>query len=164
MTTRRLTRNAMLTGVALIIFTIELQLPPLTSIPGIKMGLANIITVYALFALGPGDAAAILTARILLGTAIAGNLSTLMYSAAGGCVCLLAMLLLRRMLTEKQLWVASVIGAAAHNAGQIAVAIAVTGTMGLLAYLPVLLMSGMIAGLFTGLSAQAVVNRMKGRV
>ena len=164
MTTRRLTRDAMLTGVALIIFTIELQLPPLTSIPGIKMGLANIITVYALFALGPGDAAAILTARILLGTAIAGNLSTLMYSAAGGCVCLLAMLLLRRMLTEKQLWVASVIGAAAHNAGQIAVAIAVTGTMGLLAYLPVLLMSGMIAGLFTGLSAQAVVNRMKGRV
>ena len=164
MTTRRLTRDAMLTGVALIIFTIELQLPPLTSIPGIKMGLANIITVYALFALGPGDAAAILAARILLGTAIAGNLSTLMYSAAGGCVCLLAMLLLRRMLTEKQLWVASVIGAAAHNAGQIAVAIAVTGTMGLLAYLPVLLMSGMIAGLFTGLSAQAVVNRMKGRV
>ena len=164
MKTRRLTRDAMLTGVALIIFTIELQLPPLTSIPGIKMGLANIITVYALFALGPGDAAAILTARILLGTAIAGNLSTLMYSAAGGCVCLLAMLLLRRMLTEKQLWVASVIGAAAHNAGQIAVAIAVTGTMGLLAYLPVLLMSGMIAGLFTGLSAQAVVNRMKGRV
>ena len=164
MTTRRLTRDAMLTGVALIIFTIELQLPPLTSIPGIKMGLANIITVYALFALGPGDAAAILTARILLGTAIAGNLSTLMYSAAGGCVCLLAMLLLRRMLTEKQLWVASVIGAAAHNAGQIAVAIAVTGTMGLLAYLPVLLMSGMIAGLFTGLSAQAVVNSMMGRV
>ena len=164
MTTRRLTRDAMLTGVALIIFTIELQLPPLTSIPGIKMGLANIITVYALFALGPGDAAAILAARILLGTAIAGNLSTLMYSAAGGCVCLLAMLLLRRMLTEKQLWVASVIGAAAHNAGQIAVAIAVTGTMGLLVYLPVLLMSGMIAGLFTGLSAQAVVNRMKGRV
>ena len=162
MQTRRLTRNAMLTGVALIIFTIEAQIPPLTSIPGIKMGLANIITVYAAFAIGPADAAAILAARILLGAIIAGNMSTLMYSAAGGLLCLLAMLGLRRVLTAKQLWVASVVGAAAHNVGQIAVAVAVTRTAALLAYLPVLLMSGMIAGLFTGLCAQALVNRMKG--
>ena len=162
MRTRRLTRDAMLTGVALIIFTIEAQIPPLTSVPGIKMGLANIITVYAAFAIGPADAAMILAARVLLGSVIAGNLSTLMYSAAGGLMCLAVMLGLRRALTEKQMWVASVIGAAAHNAGQIAVAIAVTGTPALLAYLPVLLMSGMIAGLFTGLCAQALVNRMKG--
>ena len=162
--TRRLTRDAMLTGVALIIFIVEAQIPPLTSIPGIKMGLANIITVFAVFAVGPVDAAAILASRVLLGSMFAGSLSTLMYSVAGGALCLLAMLALRRVLSMRQIWVASVIGAAAHNAGQIAVAIAVTGTMGLLAYLPVLLMSGMIAGLFTGLSAQAVVNRMKGRV
>lgn len=161
MQTRRLTRDAMLTGVALIIFTIEAQIPPLTSIPGIKMGLANIITVYAAFAIGPADAAVILAARILLGSVVAGNLSTLMYSAAGGLLCLVAMLGLRRALTEKQLWVASVIGAAAHNTGQIAVAVAVTRTPALWAYLPVLLMSGMIAGLFTGLCAQALVNRMK---
>ena len=161
MQTRRLTRDAMLTGVALIIFTIEAQIPPLTSIPGIKMGLANIITVYAAFAIGPADAAVILAARILLGSVVAGNLSTLMYSAAGGLLCLAAMLGLRRALTEKQLWVASVIGAAAHNTGQIAVAVAVTRTPALWAYLPVLLMSGMIAGLFTGLCAQALVNRMK---
>ena len=161
MRTRRLTRDAMLTGVALIIFTIEAQIPPLTSIPGIKMGLANIITVYAAFAIGPADAAVILAARVLLGSVVAGNLSTLMYSAAGGLLCLVAMLGLRRALTEKQLWVASVIGAAAHNTGQIAVAVAVTRTPALWAYLPVLLMSGMIAGLFTGLCAQALVNRMK---
>ena len=161
MQTRRLTRDAMLTGVALIIFTIEAQIPPLTSIPGIKMGLANIITVYAAFAIGPADAAVILAARILLGSVVVGNLSTLMYSAAGGLLCLAAMLGLRRALTEKQLWVASVIGAAAHNTGQIAVAVAVTRTPALWAYLPVLLMSGMIAGLFTGLCAQALVNRMK---
>ena len=164
MRTRRLTRDAMLAGVALIIFTIEAQIPPLTSIPGIKMGLANIITVYAVFAIGPADAAAILAARILLGSVIAGNLSTLMYSAAGGLMCLLAMLGLRRILSQGQLWVASVIGAAAHNVGQIAVAIAVTGMPALLAYLPVLLMSGMIAGLFTGLCAQALLNRLKNHI
>ena len=161
MRTKRLTRDAMLAGVALIIFTIEAQIPPLTSIPGIKMGLANIITVYAAFAIGPADAAIILATRVLLGSVIAGNMSTLMYSAAGGLLCLAAMLGLRRVLTNSQLWVASVIGAAAHNVGQIAVAIAVTGTPALLAYLPVLLMSGMIAGLFTGLCAQALVKRLK---
>ncbi|MBO4298465.1 MAG: Gx transporter family protein [Clostridia bacterium] len=150
----------MLTGAALIIFIVEAQLPPLTSIPGIKMGLANIITVYAVFALGPADAAAILAARVLLGAVFAGGLSALMYSAAGGLLCLLAMLGLRRVLSMKQIWVASVIGAAAHNAGQIAVAVAVTGTPGLLAYLPVLLMSGMVAGLFTGLCAQALIKRI----
>ena len=159
--TRRLTRDAMLTGVALIIFIVEAQIPPLTSIPGIKMGLANIITVFAVFAVGPVDAAAILASRVLLGSMFAGSLSTLMYSAAGGALCLLAMLALRRVLSMRQIWVASVIGAAAHNAGQIAVAIAVTGTVGLLAYLPVLLMSGMLAGLFTGLCAQGVVRRMR---
>ncbi len=163
MQTRRLTRDAMLTSVALIIFVIEAQLPPLTSIPGIRMGLANIITVYAVFAVGAADAAVILAARILLGTIFAGSLSTLMYSAAGGCLCLLAMLALKRVLTERQMWAASVIGAAAHNAGQIAVAVAVTGTIGLLAYLPVLLASGMTAGLFTGLCAQALTKRIGGR-
>ena len=162
MKTKRLTRDAMLAGAALIIFIVEAQLPPLTSIPGIKMGLANIITVYAVFALGPADAALILAARVLLGATFAGGLSALMYSAAGGLACLLVMLALRRALSMKQIWVASVIGAAAHNAGQIAVAVAVTGTVGLAAYLPVLLMSGMIAGLFTGLCAQALINRMKG--
>ena len=151
----------MLTGVALIIFIVEAQIPPLTSIPGIKMGLANIITVFAVFAVGPVDAAAILASRVLLGSMFAGSLSTLMYSAAGGALCLLAMLALRRVLSMRQIWVASVIGAAAHNVGQIAVAIAVTGTVGLLAYLPVLLMSGMLAGLFTGLCAQGVVRRMR---
>ena len=162
MKTKRLTRDAMLAGAALIIFIVEAQLPPLTSIPGIKMGLANIITVYAVFALGPADAALILAARVLLGATFAGGLSALMYSAAGGLACLLVMLALRRALSMKQIWVASVIGAAAHNAGQIAVAVAVTGTVGLAAYLPVLLMSGMIAGLFTRLCAQALINRMKG--
>ena len=162
MNTHRLTRDAMLTGVALIIFVLEAQLPPLTPIPGIKMGLANIITVYAVFALRPADAAGILLSRVLLGSLFSGNVSVLMYSAAGGALCLAAMLLLRRVLRPGQLWVASVIGAAAHNLGQIAVAMAVTRTPALMAYLPVLLLSGMLAGLFTGLCAQGVIRRLGG--
>ena len=74
---RQLTYMAVLTAVALTIFVIEAQLPPLAPIPGIKLGLANIVTVYAVFALGPGKAALILLARILLGSLFAGGLTIL---------------------------------------------------------------------------------------
>lgn len=160
MRTRRLTRDAMLTAAALILYAVEAQLPPLTPVPGIKAGLANIITVYAAFALGGADAAGILAARVLLATMIAGSPAALMYSAAGGAMCLLAMLGLRRILSRDQIWVASVLGAAAHNLGQVAVAVAVTGTPGLIAYLPLLIAAGMAAGLFTGLCAQLVARRL----
>ena len=158
---QRMTRDALLTGIALIIFTIEDALPALSPVPGIKLGLSNIITVYAMFAIGPRDALAILCSRILLSTFVTGNVSALMYSAAGGALCCLAMLFLRRILNPEQIWVASVIGAACHNLGQILVAVAVTRTVGLFAYLPVLMVSGMIAGLFTGLCGQMMASRLK---
>ena len=160
---RRITRDALLACVALIIFTFEVQLPSLSPIPGIKLGLSNIVTVYAVFTLSAADAGAILAVRILLGALVTGNVSALMYSAAGGAMCYIAMLLMRRVLTEKQIWVASVVGAMAHNLGQIAVALLVTRTRGLLAYLPILEISGMIAGLFTGIAAQALIGRMRKR-
>lgn len=157
---RRLTRNALLAGVALIIFVIELQLPALSPVPGLKLGLSNIVTVFAVFMLSPADAAQILAARILLGTFISGNLSALMYSAAGGAACYALMLALRRVLGAGRMWIASVLGAVAHNLGQAAVAAAVTRTPALLAYLPVLTAGGMLAGLFTGLCAQFMSRRL----
>lgn len=162
MTTKRLTRMAILTAVALGIFIVELQIPTLAPIPGIKLGLANIITVYAMFVLGPGDTACILGARILLGSMFSGQMMSLMYSLAGGILCYLVMLLLRKVFTQKQIWICSVLGAIAHNIGQIAVAILLTRTPSLIYYLPVLLISGIIAGTFTGLCAQLVVHRLPG--
>lgn len=161
MRVKQLTRNALLAGLALIIFVIELQLPALSPAPGLKLGLSNIITVYAVFALTPSDALQILAARILLGTFLSGNLSALMYSAAGGLMCYLAMLGLKRLISPRQMWAASVLGAVAHNLGQILVAVAVTRTPALLAYFPVMTAGGMLAGLFTGLCAQYLMRRMK---
>ena len=155
----RLTRNALLTAAALIIFAFEMLLPSLSPVPGLKLGLSNIVTVYAVFALGPADGALILAARILLGAFISGNPSALMYSAAGGAACLWVLLLLRGLLTKKQVWVSSVLGAAAHNLGQLTVAVLVTRTPALYAYLPVLVAGGMLAGLFTGICAQLLINR-----
>lgn len=160
MSTKRLTRMAVLTAVALTIFVIELQIPSLVPIPGVKLGLANIVTVYAMFQLGPRDTACILAARILLGAMFAGQLMSLLYSAAGGLLCFLVMCLLRKLVSPKQIWVCSVIGAVAHNLGQISVAILVTQTTALIYYLPALALSGMIAGLFTGLCAQFLCAKM----
>ena len=160
MNAQRLTRNALLTGIALIIFVFELHLPALSPVPGIKLGLSNIVTVYVMFALDPTDALTILSARILLGAFLSGNLSALMYSAAGGLLCYLVMLGLRCFLSNKQIWIASVIGAAAHNVGQISLAILITRTPALIAYLPILLCSGMMAGLFTGLCGQFLSQRV----
>ena len=81
--TARLTRLALLTAIALTIFMAEAQLPTLVPIQGVKLGLANIVTVYAVFALGPGDALLILLSRVFLGAVFSGQMMTLFYSLGG---------------------------------------------------------------------------------
>lgn len=163
MNTKRLTFCALLTAIALTIFLVEAQIPPVVPVPGIKLGLANVVTVYAMFALGPADTLMILLSRVVLGALFAGG-STFLYSLSGGILCYLAMLLLRRLLTVKQLWVCGAIGAIFHNIGQIAAAIAIAKTPKLILYLPILLVSGIIAGTFTGLAAQLLLGRLDGKL
>ena len=158
---RKLTLMAMLTAIALTIFMIEAQIPAPIPIPGIKLGLANIVTVFAVFVLGPGEAASILFVRIFLGAVFAGNFSTILYSGAGGFCAILTTIGLRKVLTRSQLWVAGAFGAVAHSLGQMAVAIAVTGTPALISYLPVMVICSVVTGVFTGLCAQFVCNRGK---
>ena len=159
MKTRKLTTLSLLTAIALTIFMVEAQIPPLTPIPGIKMGLANIVTVFTVFAIGPKEAAAVLFVRIFLGAVFAGNFSTIFYSGAGGLCAIAVTILLRKILTKKQLWVAGVCGAIAHSLGQMAMAVALLGTPGLIAYLPVMIVASILSGTFTGFCAQFLVNR-----
>ena len=161
MKTKRLTRAALLTAIALTIFMVEAQLPALAPVPGIKLGLANIVTVYAMFLLGPADTLAILLCRVFLGSLFAGQLMTLFYSLGGSLACYGVMLVLRKLVTERQIWVCGILGAMAHNIGQICVAIGITRTPGLLYYLPALMVSGILTGCFTGLCAQFLVCRME---
>ena len=160
MQTHRLVRGALLTAVALTIFMVEAQIPAPVPIPGIKLGLANIVTLYALFVLGPWDALGILLARILLGSLFAGNMMVLLYSLAGGLLCWAISCGLKNIMTLRQIWLCSIFGAIAHNLGQMAVAVAITRTLGLLVYLPALMLSGVFAGAFTGWAAQFLVHRM----
>jgi heptaprenyl diphosphate synthase len=158
--TKTLTRMALLTAIALIIFIIELRLPNLAPIPGVKLGLANIVTVYAMFRFTRRQTLMILTARILLGSIFAGNMMALLYSAAGGLLCFCVMALLKKRISVNNIWACSVIGAIAHNAGQMITAIAVTQTIETAVYFPVLVLSGCIAGAFTGVAAQLLVKAM----
>ena len=159
MKTRKLVLLALLSAIALTIFMLEAQLPALVPLPGVKMGLANIVTVFTVFLLGPREGAAVLFVRIFLGAVFSGNFSTILYSAGGGSLAILTTIGLRRVLKNNQLWAAGCAGAVAHSIGQMAVAVAVTGTPGLLVYLPVMIAISIVTGLFTGLCAQFLLNR-----
>ena len=156
---KRLAVLGLMTAVALILFTVEAQIPPIVPVPGVKIGLANIVTVFLVFAMGAKEGAAVLFCRVFLGAVFAGNFSTIFYSATGGLGAILATIGLKRVLTLKQLWVAGSLGAVAHSVGQMAAAIAITATPELIVYLPVLIVISILTGCFTGLCAQTLLNR-----
>ena len=158
---RRIAELAVLCAVSLIIFIVELQIPNPFPIPGIKLGLANIITVYAVYHYKPYEVVLLVVVRILLASVFSGNFAALVYSFSGSVFCLLGMLLLKRIIDEKHLWLSSVFGAVLHNTGQMAAALVMLQTPSLIVYYPFLIVSGCLAGAFTGLAAQIVSARLK---
>ena len=159
MKVKKLTVMALLCAIALTIFMIEAQIPPVIPIPGVKLGLSNIVTVFSVFVLGPLEAAVILFGRIFLGAVFAGNFSSILYSASGGLLAILVTIGLRRILSVRQLWVAGCLGAIAHSVGQMTAAVLVMGTISIAIYLPIMIVCSIVTGLFTGLCAQLLVNR-----
>ena len=151
MKVKKLTTLALFTTLALAIFAVESAIPPLVPIPGIKFGLANIITLVVLHNFSAKDALWVLLARILLSTIFFGQAVSLLYSLAGGFCCFAAMTVAGRMLQGHFLCLTSMVGALFHNLGQLAVAYFITAVPGVLVYLPFLVVSGLITGLFTGL-------------
>jgi heptaprenyl diphosphate synthase len=163
MNTKKLTRLALLTALALIIFIVELQFPDIIPIPGVKLGLANIITVYAVYKYKAGEVAMIVVTRVVLGSLFGGNISAMMYSMAGAMLCLAGMMLIKRIVPVNYIWLSSILGAILHNTGQMIVAVLVTRTFSVASLYPFLIVSGCIAGAFTGLCAQLLVKRNIGK-
>lgn len=157
----RLTRCAVLTALALALSAAE-GLVPLTilfPLPGLRLGLANLVTVYALCRLSGREALLILLARCLLGALVGGRLSALAFSLSGGLLALGVMALLLH-LRGFSLFGVSIAGAAAHNTGQILAAMAVLGTPAPLVYLPPLLLCSLATGTATGAAAILLVRRV----
>ena len=152
---------AVLTALALGLSTLE-NLFPVTLIvplPGVKLGLANIVTVFALYELGAVPALTILTARCLLGGLFAGNLSALLFSLLGGITAMLVMIVLRRCRGLSVYGVS--IGGAAHNLGQMAAACITLGNTMVLGYLPFLLAVSLVTGTLTGFVAGLLFRAMR---
>ena len=152
---------ALLTALELTIWVIEAQIPAPVPVPGIKLGLASVITLAAMASLGRKEAGCILLARILLGALFAGSPSALLFSITGGVVSWCVMAALLGLFPEKLMWVVSVFGAIGHNAGQLLAAVLVTGTPGILWYGPALLAAAIVTGVFTGLGAMYLTRALR---
>ena len=151
----------MFLGVALSIFVVEAQIPLPFPLPGLKLGLSNIVTLLALVYLSPLEAFLILTSRILLGAIFTGSPSALIYSLSGGFVCLLAEVLLFKSIGKNFIIEISIIGAVLHNITQILCAFSITKTMAVFYYLPYLLIAAIITGAFCGLCVKLTDKKLK---
>ena len=162
LTTKQLTLCALLAAMALALSYLE-NLFPLSlaiPIPGVKLGLANIVTLFALYAMGPGQALLILLARCVLGALFAGNMNALLFSLLGALCAMGVMILLSRR-RGLSIYGVSVGGAAAHNCGQIAAAALTLGSAAPLYYLPVLLAVSLLTGGLTGLAAACLFRGLR---
>lgn len=159
MNTKKLTFMSMLSACALIIFMIESQIPPLLPIPGIKIGLANVITLIAISLLGGKEAFIILIIRIILGSIFTGNLMSFTFSFSGGILAFAAIYWVYKI--SKNILAAAIFGALLHNIGQIVVAVLFSSTPEILWYLPPLILLAIFTGTFTGIISKIVVNRLK---
>lgn len=159
-TTVRVCRCALLAALALALTALESLIPVPMPVPGMKLGIANIVTVVAAFWLGPADAVVVLLVRIVLAAMLTGQLATLPFSLVGGALALAVTLALARFSSLDRVRLTAMAAAVAHNVGQIAVAVALTATPAIAFYLPVLLVAGLAAGFLTGTVADAVFKRV----
>lgn len=149
-----------LAALALIFSYIETLIPIHFGIPGVKLGLANLITVITLYKAGIKEAYAISITRIILSGFLFGNLFSMIYSLAGGILSLTMMVVLKR--TEKfSVLGVSMAGGVFHNVGQLIMAVVVLESLSISYYFPILLVSGVVTGLLIGLVSGEMLKRLK---
>ena len=160
MKTKKLTVMAMTTAVAMILSFVESQIPAFVAVPGVKIGLANIAVVFALYRLGWKEAVAISLIRVVLVSMLFGSIASLFYSLAGAVLSLTGMGLLKKTGKFTEIMI-SVTGGILHNIGQIGMACLILETAALRYYLPFLLISGILAGIVVGILSAVLVQRIK---
>lgn len=158
--TRRMARYALLTALAMVLSWLESLVPVSAAAPGVKLGLTNLVVIFALYRMGLRAAAAVSLARVGLVSMTFGNAYSFAYSLAGAALSLAVMALLRRTGRFSILGV-SVAGGVSHNIAQILVAVAALGTGRLAWYLPALLVSGVAAGVAIGAVGGVLTERIK---
>lgn len=161
--TSRLVYVGLLVAQALVLHIIERMIPVPFVTPGAKLGLANLVTVIALYTLdSKKDAFLVILLRLTLSTMFGGSLSSFMYSAAGGTLSFIAMLAIKETFKDKVSIVGvSSAGAIFHNIGQLIIASAIVNNIAVMLYLPILSVVGIVTGIFIGITANYVVSHLK---
>ena len=160
MNTKKLATLAVTVSVAMILSFVESRIPAFVAIPGVKVGLANIAVIFALYKLGWREAITVSVIRVFLVSLLFGSVVSLAYSFAGAVLSLSLMLLLKKIGIFTEVAV-SVVGGIAHNVGQILVAFLLLETGVVFYYLPFLMVSGVIAGIAVGVAAALLIKRIK---
>ena len=159
MKTSKLSLLALSASLAMILSFVESQIPAMVAIPGVKVGLANIVVVFALYKLGWKEAVVISLTRVFLVGLLFGNGISILYSITGATVSFAAMVLLKQAKVFSTMAV-SVAGGVLHNLGQIAMACVIMGTDVLRYYAPFLILSGTLAGIAIGVLAAIMIRRI----
>ena len=158
----RLVFISLLVAQALVLNIFERMIPVPFITPGAKLGLANIITVVAIYMLTLKEATLIVVVRVVLATFLGGNLSGFFYSISGGLLSLIAMYIVVKFGKDAVSIIGvSIIGAVFHNIGQIIIAAAVIQNLKIAAYLPVLFIAGIGTGIFVGITAKQLIVYLK---
>lgn len=160
MNSRKISLYGLFIALAFIFSYIESQIPIPFPVPGIKLGLANLVVIIALYGMGTKEAFVLSIVRILLVGLAYRDPSTLIFSLAGGLLSWLLMALFKKLKLFSMVGV-SIIGGIAHNVGQIAVAILYVNNAGLIYYLPVLMISGVISGMLIGILGAVTIKRLQ---
>lgn len=161
--TRRLTTLSIAVSLAMVLSFLESLLPPLSAVPGIKLGLSNIVTVFLIYTLGERDAALVSAVRVSLSALLFGSAVSFLYSLSGAALSFLLMTLSKRLLPFGTVGV-SVIGGVGHNIGQVAAAILIMENAYIAFYLAPLLISGTLAGVAVGAGAGILTRRLKDKI
>jgi heptaprenyl diphosphate synthase component I len=151
---------AMFVALAMILSYIESLIPIPFAVPGMKIGLANLVVIVALYVMDEKAAISISLIRVILVSFTFANLSAMIFSLAGALCSIICMLLLKRTGNYSVSGV-SIVGAVSHNVGQLMVAMAVVNTVQVISYLPIIIIFGVTSGFLMGMLAIMVINRIK---
>ena len=159
MQSRKISQIGVLAALAMVLSYVESLFPAFIAVPGIKIGLANIAVIFALYRLGLREALGISVVRVVLSSLLFGSVLSLSYSIAGALISLVVMYLLKRTRLFGTVAV-SVAGGVSHNLGQIAIACLILQSRAIAYYIPVLILSGVAAGVVIGIISAVVIARL----
>ena len=161
MKSSKLVLISVIAAISLAVYALESLIPPIVPVPGVKLGLANAITLIALYVLGGKYALQVLVVRIFISSLLFGQPVSWMFSISGGLLSFGVMFFLKKIMDDCNIWAISVFGALAHNLGQIVMAVTITGQFEVAYYFLILIISSVITGVFTGVCAQTTIKKLK---